>query len=76
MLRDIIKPFTSGEETSYSVLEVKENGVFLFRNEDKFPTPVAALALEVEFYQKRYHNFPLKHTQLMRYTFLNLPQSQ
>lgn len=76
MLRDIIKPFTSGEETSYSVLEVKENGVFLFRNEDKFPTPVAALPLEVEFYQKRYHNFPLKHTQLMRYTFLNLPQSQ
>jgi hypothetical protein len=30
----------------------------------------------VEFYQKRYHNFPLKHTQLMRYVFINAEEER
>lgn len=56
----------------YLLKEVKESGVFLSKNNETFPKSIPSFSVSVDFYQKRYHNFPLKHNEHLIYRFLNV----
>lgn len=54
--------------------EIKEVGVFLSKKIDVFEKDFPSYELSVEFYQKRYHNFPLKHIEHLTYRFVNVEE--
>ena len=70
MISKVIKPFK--EVNEYLIKEIKESGVFLSKNNDNFPKSIPQFGVNVEFYQKRYHNFPLKQNEHLTYRFLNV----
>lgn len=71
-IQKVIKPFYDSKD--YFVKEIKETGVFLSRKADVFEKDSPSYELSVEFYQKRYHNFPLKHVELLVYRFVNVDE--
>lgn len=71
-IQKIVKPFSDSKD--YVVKEIKESGVFLSRNADNFEKIFLTYELSVEFYQKRYHNFPLKHVEHLAYRFVNVDE--
>ena len=71
-IQKVIKPFYDSKD--YLVKEIKQTGVFLSRKIDVFEKDFRTYELSVEFYQKRYHNFPLKHVEHLAYRFINLEE--
>jgi hypothetical protein len=51
---------------------VKENGLFLFKHSERFIIKAEATGVGVEFYQKKYHNFPEKYVEKLSYAFINI----
>ena len=51
--------------------EYKAEGLFLWQTDNEVKIEEGVVnSVEVEFYQKRYHNFPVKQTQTLSYTLL------